>query len=58
MVMVISRQGKGNVKATVKQGQGKDKVRSRQCKYNLNCNDNLISFDPIEIRLVIIDVIY
>ena len=28
------------------------KVRSRQCKHNLNCNYNLMGFDTIEINLV------
>ena len=59
-VKVTSRQGQGNVKrdsqgkgkAKSRRVQGKDKVRSRQYKYNLYCNYNLMGFDIIEINLV------
>ena len=51
-VMERSRQGQGKVKARSRRGQSKVKVRSRQCKYNLNCNYNLMGFDTIEINLV------
>ena len=48
-IKVMSR---GTVKARIKKGQGKDKVKSRQCKYNLNRNYNLMGFDIIDINLV------
>ena len=47
----FSRQSK--VKAGSKEGQGKVKVRSRECMHNLNRNYNLMGFETIEINLVI-----
>ena len=45
------------VKARSKHAEGEgmawsSKVRSRQCKHNLNLNNNLMGFDTIEINLV------
>ena len=48
--------GLSTVKVRSRRGQGKDKVRSRQCKYNLNRNYNLMGFDIIEINLVLIQI--
>ena len=47
------REGRGNVKARSKRGHGKVKVRSRQCKQNLNRSYNFVGFDTIEITLVL-----
>ena len=49
----MSREDQGKAKVKSIRVQGKVKVRSRQCKHNLNSNNNLMGFDTIEINLVI-----
>ena len=39
-------------KTSSKQGPGKVRVRSRQCKQNLDLNYNMMGFDTIKINLV------
>ena len=47
----MSSEGQGKAKARSRRGQ--DKIRSRQCKHNLNRNYNLMGFETIEINLVL-----